>query len=179
MAKSYANLRILSPILLKKGHGDSTIGHLLGEKQKHLADPYDRRRELEAKEREEAKKKLQEQPFRSASHGGRNFALDKVAFGKDNKIIAPAKEKPQAETVKKMHEAPFKPSNPSKEGYNSTIAPFPEYKPDPIKIAVRKFEDPSKKKEAFRPNNTAFCDRPTPSVSLNRINLKNETARIM
>jgi hypothetical protein len=29
------------------------------------------------------------------------------------------------------HDVPFKPSNPSKKGYNKTIAKFPEYKEDP------------------------------------------------
>jgi hypothetical protein len=99
----------------KKGHGDSTIGHLIDGKHKHLPEPYDRRRELEAKEREEHKKKLQEQPFRSASHGGHNFAADKLTFGKDGKILPAAKPKPESAAAKKLHEAPFKPSNPSKE----------------------------------------------------------------
>jgi len=53
-------------------------------------------------------------------------------------------------TPKSVHENPFRPSNPGKQGYNRTINKFPEYKPDPIHIAVRKFEDPAKKKEAFR-----------------------------
>jgi len=75
-----------------------------------------------------------------------------------------------------ISEYPFKPSNPAKRGYNSTISKFPEYKPDPIKIATRKRE--TIKKESFKPNNTANCIRPTPSISLNKANLNSELTAI-
>ena len=38
------------------------------------------------------------------------------------------------------HDAPFKPSNPSKRGYNKTIAKFPAYKEDPLKFVERNKE---------------------------------------
>jgi len=161
----------------KEGHGDSTVGHLLSKGYKHLPDPYERPRELQAKEREEHKKKLQEAPFRNASNGGNQFTTIKQTFGKDAKVLEPAK--PRALSPKgKLHEQAFKPSNPARQGYNKTINKFPEYKADPIKIAVRKFDDPAAKKDPYKPNNTAFIERPTPSVSLNRVNLKNEMTRI-
>jgi len=160
----------------KQGHGDSTIGHLIGPKYEHKPDPYNRARELQAKEREAHKKKLQEQPFRSVSHGGNNFATSKNTFGKDGKVITKNVVKPQT-TPSKVHEAPFRPANPPKIGYNKTLNPFPEYKADPIKFAVFKADDPSKK-ESYKPNNTAFIERPTPSVSLNKLNLKKDMARI-
>ena len=53
-------------------------------------------------------------------------------------------------TLPKLHENPFRPSNPAKQGYNKTISKFPEYKPDPIRIAVRQIVDPANKKDAFR-----------------------------
>jgi len=161
----------------KEGHGDSTIGHLLGETYPHKPDPYHRAKELAAKEREEHKKKLQEAPFRSVSHGGEAFISSKKTFGKDDKVLK--LPQPKAQTPPgKLHETAFKPSNPSKQGYNKTINKFPEYKPDPLRIAVRKIDDGKEKKEPYRPNNTAFCERPTPSVSLNRSNLKKEMTRI-
>jgi hypothetical protein len=161
----------------KIGHGASTVGHLFNKTYPHMAEPYSRQRELEMKEHEAAKKKLQEQAFKVSSHGGENFNKDKNMFGKDEKVLQPGQPKPKAAPLMK-HEAPFKPSNPPKQGYNKTIDKFPEYKPDPIKQAVRKIEDPSKKKESFKPNDMAYCERPTPSVSLNKINLKNEMSRI-
>lgn len=161
----------------KEGHGDSTVGHLLSKGYKHEADPYNRPKELQAKERLEHKKKLQEAPFRSVSHGNGQFSSFKETFGKDGKVLDPAKPRTQSPTGK-IHEQAFKPSNPPRQGYNKTINKFPEYKPDPIKIAVRKFDDPAAKKDPYKPNNTAFNERPTPSVSLNRTNLKNEMTRI-
>jgi len=161
----------------KVGSGDSTVGHLFSKTLQHLPDPYDQMRVVQAKEREEHKKKLQEAPFRSVSHGNNNFATHKQQFGKDAGVLplGPVKE---VVNNTKLHEAPFKPSNPSKIGYNKTINKFPDYKEDPIRQAVRKFEDPAGKKDAFKPNNTAFNVRPTPSISLNRNNLKNEMVRI-
>ena len=32
----------------KEGHGNSTVGHLLNKTSKHMADPYERKREMEA-----------------------------------------------------------------------------------------------------------------------------------
>lgn len=161
----------------KSGHGDTTIGHLLSKGYKHLAEPYNRPKELAAKEREEHKKKLQEAPFRTVSHGNNLFVSTKKTFGKDEQALEPGKPKPP-KTLPKLHEMPFKPSNPPKVGYNKTLDKFPEYKPDPIRVAVRQIVDPSKKQDAFRPNNTADYVRPTPSISLNKQNLKNEMARI-
>jgi len=161
----------------KYGHGDSTIGHLLSKGYKHQPDPYNRPQELLAKEREEHKKKLQEAPFRSVSPGNNLFVTTKKTFGKDEKVLQPGQPKPRG-ALPKLHENPFRPSNPSKVGYNKTISKFPEYKPDPIKIAVRKVVDPASKKDPYKPNNTADFIRPTPSISLNKANLKNEMARI-
>jgi len=158
------------------GHGDSTTGHLLSKGYKHMPDPYNRQRELEIKEKEAAKKKLQEAPFRSVSHGGDNFTKGKETFGRDNRVLMRSVDQAR-NTPSKVHEAPFKPSNPAKTGYNKTLNKFPEYKPDPIKFAVFKGDDPSKK-ESYKPNNTAFIERPTPSISLNKLNLKQDMIRI-
>jgi len=161
----------------KSGHGDSTIGHLMNKPYPHLADPYNRAQELLRKEKEEHKKKLQEAPFRTVSHGNNLFVNPKKTFGKDEKVLPPPKIRPTT-TPSKLHEAEFKPSHPAKSGYNKTLAKFPEYKPDPIKIAVRKIENPAEKREPFRLNAPISEERPTPSISLNRQNLKNEMARI-
>jgi len=32
----------------KEGHGSSTVGHLLSKTAKHMPDPYERKREMEA-----------------------------------------------------------------------------------------------------------------------------------
>jgi hypothetical protein len=175
--KVISNPRNITSNPSKVGHGDTTVGHLFAKTLPHLADPYDRMRLLKTKEREEHKKKLQEAPFRSVSHGGENFTNSKRQFGKDGQCLKPGPLK-AIENKGKMHEAAFRPANPSKYGYNKTIGKFPEYKEDPIRQAVRKHEDASGKRDPFRPNDTGFNIRPSPSVSLNRGNLKNEMARI-
>jgi hypothetical protein len=146
-----------------------------GKSPEYLKDEYDRRRELDYQEHQENKKKLQEQPFKSAHPGNRPFFNDKKTF-----FIEQPKpsSSPNIESKKqiKYHDAPFKPSSNPKSGFNGGLNPFPEYKANPIHIAVRK-ADPAIKKDPFKPNNTAEYNRPTPSVSLNKINLKNEMIR--
>lgn len=71
------------------------------------------------------------------------------------------------------HDVPFKPSHPPKKGYNKTIDKFPEYKEDPLKIAVRKKEEEKEEKGKWK---TTYKERtvPTPSVTTNYRNLKSE-----
>lgn len=38
------------------------------------------------------------------------------------------------------HDVAFKPANPAKKGYNKTLNKFPEYKADPMRVAIRKKE---------------------------------------
>jgi len=159
---------------MKSGHGDSTVGHLFSKPPKHEKDEYERKREMELKEKEEQKKKLQETAWRSADHGGRPFSNNKNTFGSAKPL--PQQRPKTVATPPQISEYPFKPSNPSKKGYNKTINKFPEYKPDPIKQATRNRE--VSKKESFKPNNTATLIRPTPSVSLNRANLKTELSAL-
>jgi hypothetical protein len=70
------------------------------------------------------------------------------------------------------HDAPFKPSNPSKKGYNKTLEKFPEYKEDPLKEVVRQKE---KEDERARWKSThKHKSKPTPSVVTSFRNLKTE-----
>jgi hypothetical protein len=144
-----------------------------GKPFESMKDEFDRKKQLEYEAHQEHKKKLQEQPFKSAFPGDRPFFSDKQTFfiSKPVPSSSPRIEKKEL----KYHDAPFKPSNPSKEGFNGGFNKFPEYKSDPVHIAIRKVED--KKKDPFKPTNTAEYVRPTPSVSLNKINLKNEMIR--
>jgi len=165
------NITVVPP---KSGHLSTTIGHLFSKPTPHMKDEYSRQRELEYKERQEEKKKLQENPFRSTDHGGRPFSNNKKTFGLEKPLPQP---RPKSVAPPPMiSEYPFKPANPAKKGYNKTISKFPEYKPDPMRIVTRKKEDT--KKESFKPNNTADYIRPTPSISLNKANLKSELSAI-
>lgn len=72
------------------------------------------------------------------------------------------------------HEAPFKPANPSKKGYNGTIDKFPEYKEDPMRVAVRKKEDDKKEDRPSWKSTYKKKSTPCQSVSTNYRNLKSE-----
>jgi len=98
----------------KAGHGDSTVGHLFSKQPKHMKDEYSRQRDMEYKDKQEKKSKLQENPFRTTDHGGRPFSSIKKAFGLDKPLpqVRPKTVAPLAQ----VSEYPFKPSNPSKKG---------------------------------------------------------------
>jgi len=48
-----------------------------------------------------------------------------------------------------MHDTPFRPSG-GKKGIDNAFGKFPEHIPDPIRKVVRRIEDPSRKKDAFK-----------------------------
>ena len=71
------------------------------------------------------------------------------------------------------HDEPFVPSNPSKKGYNGTIGKFPEYLESPKQEIKRNKEEEKLKTEKFRPTYNGLS-KPSPSISLNKLNLKKE-----
>lgn len=140
------------------GYGLSTVGHLFSKPDAHMSDPYERKKELEKKEREEGRKKLQEQPFLRSSPKNGTFTSDRNTFSLDKPL--PEKKMDSPAKSSKVHDAPFKPSNPTKKGYNATFEKYPEHKADPIRHAERKKEDPSQKKDAFKLGNLSNVVRP-------------------
>jgi len=155
------------------GHGASTIGHTFSKPAEFMADPYERSRELERKEKLEDKKKLQDQPFKSATFPKNTFASDKNTFSASS---LPVKEKPVLKSPK-MHDTPFRPSG-GKKGIDNAFGKFPEHIPDPIRKVVRRIEDPSRKKEAFKNGSNNSPTRPTPSISTFKVNINREVAHI-
>jgi len=142
------------------------IEHQFGKKSE-----YDLRRDIEKKDREEHKKKLQEAPFKSMVVVSGLFQKDKDQFGSKKQL--PRKARTPSPKSKKLHDEPFRPSNPAKKGYNSTISKYPAYKPDPMREVVRS-KEPETKKDVFKPPKLDTFLRPTPSISLNKFNLKKE-----
>jgi hypothetical protein len=98
------------------------------------------------------------------------FATVKEAFGEDRTYLP---KKPEEKRKPLMeHEAPFKPSNPPKRGYNKTLDKFPEYKEDPLKVVVRK-KTPETDERKWKPTHNKKS-MPTHSVTTNYRNLKTE-----
>ena len=80
---------------------------------------------MERKEREAHLKKLQDKPFSQMAKKQDAFVDVKGTYGEDR--VYPQR-KPRPEEVPPMtHDAPFKPSNPPKRGYNKTLEKFPKY----------------------------------------------------
>ena len=144
----------------------TTLGGVIEYKE----DPFDRKRELERKEREEYHAKLQEKPFSNMVKKKETFATVKEAYGED--IPIPAKQPPKKREPLMSHDVPFKPSNPPKRGYNKTLDKFPEYKEDPLRVVQRKKEADEEKARWKTTYNKKTI--PTPSVTTNYRNLKSE-----
>ena len=67
--------------------------------------------------------------------GRETFGTVKETFGEDR--VYPQRKLPDARVPLMTHDAPFKPSNPPKRGYNKTLDKFPAYKEDPLKAVER------------------------------------------
>ena len=136
----------------------------------YVEDPYERKREMEKKERKEHHEKMQEKAFSQRVKKCETFNKPKEVFGEDPPI--PARKPPSPRAPLMEHDAPFKPSNPPKKGLNGTIDKFPAYIEDPMKQAVRKKEvdeDKARWKSTHKKKTV-----PQPSVVTNIRNLKTE-----
>jgi hypothetical protein len=70
------------------------------------------------------------------------------------------------------HDKPFYPARPPKKGYNKTLDKFPEYKEDPLRMAMRK-KEPEEDKAKWK-TTTKQRAVPCPSVTTNYRNMKSE-----
>lgn len=144
----------------------------LGGKIDYIEDPYNRRRELERKEREEHYKKLQEKPFSQRVKHKETFATIKEQFGEDPPV--PARKAPEKRQPLMTHDEPFYPSHPPKKGYNKTLDKFPPYKEDPLKVVERKKDEGGDDRGKWKPPRTMKPTIPSASVVTNYRNLKTE-----
>lgn len=165
----------------KKGGGGVLTGGVLfghGEDRKfpeHYPDDYDAPKKLRQKELEEHRGKLQEMPFKSNVYGNKQFADNIDTFNYEVPTHIP-REKVPADTSRRFpHEAPFKPSHPTKKGVvHGTIGGVPEYYDDPVPgSAVRKpaVEDAP---PPYKLGNPRQVTNPMPSVVTNMRNMRNE-----
>jgi hypothetical protein len=173
----------------KGGGGVLTNGVLMGwagaPLPEHVPDEYDRAKKLKKAEMERHRQLVQELSFRSMSYGGRTFAADREAF-----FVECAGGKSQVPREPKVldlhafpHEAPMKPGNPSKKGFNGLMGwprgrgeppqTFPDWIPDPAPQAKRKApKEGGDERAAFRPPNPGGLDNPQKSVMMHPRNLR-------
>jgi len=133
-------------------------------------DPYDRKKELDKKDRIRQNSLIRgDKPFRSNSPGNRDFTSSSEAFGKVTQAMRLSSRVTRS-AVFAEHDHPFKPPNPPKSGISTmTIGKYPEHKPDP------EFKAPSPP-HFENPWRTSYKERtaPTPSVVANYLNLRTE-----
>ena len=158
----------------KKGNPATCPGVLLQkEYYDHIKDPYDARKELLKKEREEHHRKMQEKPFNGTVHGNKTFANVLEVYGEDRDYPArkPKPEPPRPE----VHEHAFKPANPAKKGWNKTFNTFPEHMPDPMRVVTRKQKvEGEEEKPRWKPTHNNNLGAPMKSVTTHMKNLRSE-----
>lgn len=182
---------IKTSALKKGGGGVLTPGVLLSPFPEHMPDNYDGAKELKRKELAEHAAKIQEGvPFRSMHYGGRTLMRDMEQFGfpreGEGAIINANVPRKLDTTVPgaAQHEAPFKPANPSKKGFNGLMGwpdddptkpplGFPKWVPDPVPQPSRRKPPPDvEPPPAFRPSHGGNLDNPMKSVTMMTRNLR-------
>lgn len=127
---------------------------LLAQFPKHEKDEYNRYHQFERERIFNEQKLLKDkQPFKSTIYNLDNFSSDKLVFGETNlpKVLycstKPTVVKEFQPNIMK-HEAPFKPSHPTKSGEKGCLGKYPEYKGNPLKPTERR--DFAKGKDPFK-----------------------------
>jgi hypothetical protein len=170
----------------KGGGGVYTKGVLFGMDEERLfwesqADDYDAAKKQRARELEAHKKLLQESAFKGNDYGNRNFASNEESYMYDVPTHIPREPKPNNAKVAN-HEAAFKPCNPTKRGvlegcmgkWGEAESHFPEWVPEPVAggaVRKAKVEDAP---PAFKVGAPRGIRKPTPSVTTNLRNMRNE-----
>lgn len=67
----------------KPGNPNCTPGLLMGPIPEHIADPYDRKKQIDYEELLKHRSKMQNEQFRGNDHGGRFFSKNEELFGVD------------------------------------------------------------------------------------------------
>lgn len=139
----------------------------------HMPDDFDRPRALALEASAYHRSKLQEKPFsqraKSLRFGLFNAQEDVYALRED------IKARPPLERVldRVEQDRPFRPSHPPRKGKeNSTLAKFPAYIEDPPVEKTRVKPDPDAEEKPRFKTTTHSWSRPTPSIAMNRKNLK-------
>lgn len=171
----------------KGGGGVLTSGVLFGHSQEpqptpeqrnalpeHMADDYDAPRKLRLKELEEHRSKLQEQSFKPMVYGNRPFSDDIETYQHHVPTHIPRDPKPEV-LSKYPHESQFYPAQPPKKGIlKGLIGGIPEYIEDPMHSGATRKPKDEEAPPAFRIGAPRQLVKPTPSVTTNMRNMRNE-----
>jgi len=119
----------------------------IGEPYRYQSDPYDAQHRRNIEEQRGALNKQIGGAFKSSSKGGGTFDKTEQGSSKIYSLDRPLPPKKDDSDKKAGRTIPlaFKPSSPGKRGHNCTIAPFPEYKEDPLELQERRRREEEKK----------------------------------
>lgn len=158
---------------IRDGHYNSTYGHTINPYPKYMPDNYDIGRHQEyLKEQKWVNfyKESGKGTFNSMSAGPFTINEDKKIYGE-----RPPLDKRNRDGIKYKgiaHTDPFIPNNPNKRGKLGTIGPFERLIPDPTAIHKAKRKPVVENKiDPFKPSRGVLT-RPTPSISLNFMNIR-------
>jgi hypothetical protein len=167
----------------KGGGGVLTGGVLFGMDEerrlpKNMPDDYDAAKKQRKKELEEHQAKLTEHhpdsKFKSMAYGNGNFSSHTETFGGATQTHIPRDPVP-SNIIPYEHEAPFKPSHPSKKGMlKGLMGEFPAHMPDPYGTTAVRKEVVEDKPDPFRLGFAARNPKPTPSVTTLTRNMRAE-----
>ncbi|KAJ9452184.1 hypothetical protein DIPPA_12442 [Diplonema papillatum] len=117
----------------------------IGEPYKYQSDPYDAQHKRHIDEARNASQRQIGGAFKASSHGGGTFDKTDQGSSKIYSLDRPLPPKKDM-SLKGQRSIPvaFKPSSPGKRGWNCTIAPFPEYKEDPLELQERRKREEAK-----------------------------------
>lgn len=171
----------------KGGGGVYTPGVLFGMDENRffpeaMADDYDSAGKMRRKDLEEHKAKLQEAAFKQSDYGNRCFSTNEETMHYDIPTHIPRDPVPPGKTGAFPHEAAFKPSNPTKKGIapvggvSGLIGGFAEWQAEPPPEGAKRKEkvEGAEDKMAFRLGAPRAALKPTPSVTTNMRNMRNE-----
>ncbi|KAF4665258.1 GTP-binding protein 10 [Perkinsus chesapeaki] len=158
------------------GGGVLTPGVLFTPVAEHVSDDYDAMRKMKFEEMKRNREKLGEQmPFRvgACNDTSKTFQKNSELYHCEQPYGIPRPlSKPNV--ARAQHEMPFRPTNPSKKGHQSTMSPFPEHVPErPVEARRRPKSEEETGPPPWKPNSTSRMPaNPMPSVVMNTRNLK-------
>ena len=133
---------------IKKGQVGKQV--TFGGTVPYMEDDFNRPKYFAQAEREYSQSMMQDKPFSQRAKKTDSFNTHKQIL-EENPAIPHRAPKPKTAPLIE-HDKAFKPANPSKRGYNKTIAPFPYYLEDPKKPLTRKMPvEGEEEKAKFKP----------------------------
>jgi len=146
---------------MKKGGGRTTVGVTIDKGMVYSEDPFDRKKDLERKDRFNHQKRLlgKERPFTTTGIHPGTFDNTKHVYGEEDILFKRSCNNAQTKSFCD-HPQPWRGTQPAKKGYNKTIN-RQDYTSDPGREAPKRYRPSTA--GVWRPT-TNYLSKPNPSV---------------